>query len=86
MVGLNLDAILGVPHVEQQHIKVEDGIGGDKVTWTGEITQVMYHRLCAVLWVGGIVQLCALNSNLAATVTAPNLVFTHSLIYSLLTG
>lgn len=32
VVGVDLDAVLRVPHVQQQDVKVEDGIGGDDVT------------------------------------------------------
>lgn len=31
VVGVALDAILMVPHVEQQNVKVEDGVGRDDV-------------------------------------------------------
>lgn len=41
MVGLDLDAILRVPDIQQQDIKVEDGIRRDEVTCTGEITCVI---------------------------------------------
>lgn len=40
MVGLDLDAILRVPDIQQQDIKVEDGIRRDEVTCAGEITRV----------------------------------------------
>lgn len=32
VVGVDLDAVLRVPHVKQQDVKVEDGIGRDDVT------------------------------------------------------
>lgn len=32
VVGLDLDAVLWVPDIEQQDVKVEDGIGRDEVT------------------------------------------------------
>lgn len=35
VVGLDLDAILRVPDVQQQDIKVEDGVRRDEVTCTG---------------------------------------------------
>lgn len=34
VIGLDLDAVLGVPHIKQQDIKVENGIRGDEVTCT----------------------------------------------------
>lgn len=43
MVGLDPDAVFWVPDIEQQDVKVEDGVGRDKVTWTEEITPVMYN-------------------------------------------
>lgn len=36
VVGVGLDAVLRVPHVEQQDVKVEDGVRRDDVTWRGE--------------------------------------------------
>lgn len=32
VVGVNLDAVLRVPHVQQQDVEVEDGVGGDDVS------------------------------------------------------
>lgn len=43
VVGADLDAILRVPDIEQQDVKVEDGIGRDEVTCTGEIIRVTYN-------------------------------------------
>lgn len=31
VVGVDLDAVLRVPHIQQQDVKVEDGIGRDDV-------------------------------------------------------
>lgn len=50
MVGLDLDAILRVPDIQQQDIKVEDGIRRDEVTCTGEITCVIAD-VGAGMWV-----------------------------------
>ena len=36
VVGVDLDAVLRVPHVEQQDVKVEDGVRRDDVAWGGE--------------------------------------------------
>lgn len=33
VVGFDLDAILRVPHVEQQDVKMEDCVGRDYFTW-----------------------------------------------------
>lgn len=36
VVSVCLDAILGVPHIEEQDVKVEDGVRRDDVTCGGE--------------------------------------------------
>lgn len=41
VVGLDLDAVLRVPDIQQQDVKVEDGIRRDEVTCTGGITRVI---------------------------------------------
>lgn len=33
VVSVDLDAVLWVPHVKQQDVKVKDGVGRDDVTW-----------------------------------------------------
>lgn len=43
VVGLGLDAVLWVPDIEQQDVKVEGGIRGDDFTCGGEIAGVLCH-------------------------------------------
>lgn len=41
VVSLNLHLVFCVPDIKQKHIKVQDGIRGDDVTWGGSSQTVM---------------------------------------------
>ena len=44
MVGVTLDAIFWVPYIEQQDVKMENGVGRDDVTWReDEINQFLFQ-------------------------------------------
>lgn len=41
VVSLNLHLVFRVPDIKQKHIKVQDGLRGDDVTWGGRTQRVL---------------------------------------------
>lgn len=51
MVSVYLDTILRAPHIEEQDVKVEDGVRGDDVTCRGQVSRSVICNLQRDIWI-----------------------------------